>query len=115
MFIFCSKSNFISFFLFEPTTTTKTDETGYITSSTTSDVEDQNSVQSDCGVTIIMENVKISNNLNHSCNSNSSCSAGSQNNSLNDDEDSFLYNGNKLVNNQENSSQSSCSFNEWCS
>lgn len=35
------------------------DEVGYMTSSTASDVEDQSSGQSDCGVTIIMERLDV--------------------------------------------------------
>lgn len=54
----------------------KADETGYITSSTASDVEDQ----SECGVTIIMERLDVKpNNLNNSFNN--SNSSNSENNS----------------------------------
>jgi len=83
------------------------DETGYITSSTASDVEDQNSVQSDCGVTIILERLDVKNN-SYSSNLSSS-------NNLN--EDSLLYNNNstKLVGNNSSDNNSSQSSFEWCS
>jgi len=99
------------------TSPTYEDETGYITSSTASDVEDQNSVQSDCGVTIIMERLDVKNasNLNHSFNNSNSSSSSSQN----IDEDSFLYSNAKLVannnnnNSETNSTNSSQSSFEW--
>jgi hypothetical protein len=49
------------------------DEGGYMTSSTGSDLEDQSSVQSDCGVTIIMERLDVQ----PDCKSTSQCSSSS--------------------------------------